>query len=330
MVSAVQNAAATSAANTGRNGESNNGQQTSLSPSCGYENDCHEEHSCQEGTDLHQQQPALPRQEQSPGVGARTTATSRVLSQHQDHQDRDHDLHRDPAFDAPPPQAPPDAANTLLRVFLVLRNSCAGCPANNEALRHTGLAEAASTAGWCVEHRNATSFIHSDKVPLDPARGLLSPCSVRLGFRFVPRLPQLFNYNFSAFLVLTANVKHRVHSPRPFTATWHPLKVYQLCCRWSRCHSLDTTPKTTAMQALQFAVDQAPYACGAVCTHPAAATVVGQEGTPAATVATSDAAGVRLAVRAGLQFACNYCVGSEENKALLWDAWFPRRLMVRA
>ena len=40
-------------------------------------------------------------------------------------------------------------------------------------------------------------------------------------------------------------------------------------------------------------------------------------------------AGVRLAVRAGLQFACNYCVGSEENKALLWDAWFPRGLMVR-
>ena len=39
---------------------------------------------------------------------------------------------------------------------------------------------------------------------------------------------------------------------------------------------------------------------------------------------------VRLAVRAALQFACNYCVGSQENQALLWEAWFPRGLMVRA
>ena len=93
-------------------------------------------------------------------------------------------------------------------------------------------------------------------------------------------------------------------------------------------------------QALKFAVDQAPFACEAASTHPAtnaaaaSGTVAAQEGAAAAaaaaaTVANSDTSRVRLAVRAGLQFACNYCVGSEENKAMLWDAWFPRRLMVR-
>lgn len=96
------------------------------------------------------------------------------------------------------------------------------------------------------------------------------------------------------------------------------------------------------MQALQFAVDQAPFACGAASAHPTTTatatatattgTVVCQEGAEAGTVASRDpdSSGVRFAVRAGLQFACNYCVGSEENKALLWDAWFPRCLMVRA
>lgn len=55
------------------------------------------------------------------------------------------DQDQDPAFDAPTPQASPEAARALGRLFTVLRNSCAGCPANNKALRHTGLAEAAST-----------------------------------------------------------------------------------------------------------------------------------------------------------------------------------------
>jgi len=51
-------------------------------------------------------------------------------------------LQQDPAFEAPPLQASPVAADILRRVFTVLRNSCAGCPVNNQALSHTGLAEA--------------------------------------------------------------------------------------------------------------------------------------------------------------------------------------------
>ena len=76
------------------------------------------------------------------GVGdATATASPHVLS-----QDLAQDFHQEePAFDAPPPQASPDVANTLCRVFTVLRNSCAGCPANNKALSHTGLAEAVSS-----------------------------------------------------------------------------------------------------------------------------------------------------------------------------------------
>lgn len=54
------------------------------------------------------------------------------------------DLPQDPAFDMPPPRTPPAAARALRRAFTFLRNACAGCPGNNHALRHTGLAESAS------------------------------------------------------------------------------------------------------------------------------------------------------------------------------------------
>ncbi|CAN0439170.1 unnamed protein product, partial [Ectocarpus sp. 8 AP-2014] len=73
------------------------------------------------------------------------------------------------------------------------------------------------------------------------------------------------------------------------------------------------------MQALQFAVDQASFAC-ATTSHPAASTAECHREVGG----TSD---VRLAVRAGLQFAYNYCSGGEESKASLWAAWFPRGLM---
>lgn len=101
--------------------------------------------------------------------------------------------------------------------------------------------------------------------------------------------------------------------------------------------------KTTTTQALQFAIDQAPFACeAAASSHTPAADgnlVRGKSGgavdsgssavEATATTDVPDTAGIRLAVRAGLQFACNYCAGSEQNKALVWDAWFPRGLMVR-
>ncbi|CAM9270164.1 unnamed protein product [Ectocarpus sp. 13 AM-2016] len=125
------------------------------------------------------------------------------------------DLPQDPAFDTAPPRTPPAAARALRRAFTFLRNACAGCPDNNHALRHTGLAEAAS--------------------------------------------------------------------------------------------------------ALQFAVDQALFACTTT-SHPAASTAECESEVGG----TSE---VRLAVRAGLQFAYNYCAGSEESKVSLWAAWFPRGLM---
>lgn len=128
-------------------------------------------------------------------------------------------------------------------------------------------------------------------------------------------------------------------------------------CRCHRGHhrdSIATNKSKQSTQALQFAVDQAPFACGAESPHPAPADINGSSsgntsawidgsngGDSSANAASAkvarregaaaggDSAGVRLAVRAGLQFACNFCVGSEENKALLWDAWFPRGLMVR-
>lgn len=121
-----------------------------------------------------------------------------------------------------------------------------------------------------------------------------------------------------------------------------------------RCFSNANAPPL-AMQALQFAVDQAPFACpGSTYSHPISGDNTSRNGGGSSCVrvggggsgggdansaaackdtvsaADSDAASVRLAVRAGLQFACNYCVGSEANKTLLWDAWFPRGLMVRA
>lgn len=106
-------------------------------------------------------------------------------------------------------------------------------------------------------------------------------------------------------------------------------------------------------QALAFAVDQASFACGAVSqTQPPGTRIRGSVAS-ADSVATATTAAVSapaevvrpgvnkhgnasgnsrvwLAVRAALQFACNYCVGNEENQALLWVKWFPRGFMVRA
>ncbi|CAM9884421.1 unnamed protein product, partial [Laminaria digitata] len=48
----------------------------------------------------------------------------------------------DPVFDAPL-RASPEATRGLFQAFTFLRDSCAGCPTNNEALRETGLADAA-------------------------------------------------------------------------------------------------------------------------------------------------------------------------------------------
>lgn len=58
--------------------------------------------------------------------------------------------------------------------------------------------------------------------------------------------------------------------------------------------------------------------------HSTAAPGLRKEASPA-----GGACHVRLAVRAAVQFVCNYCVGSQENQALLWKEWFPRGLMVR-
>lgn len=49
----------------------------------------------------------------------------------------------DPVFDAPT-RASPEATRALFQAFTFLRDSCAGCPANNEALRETELASTAS------------------------------------------------------------------------------------------------------------------------------------------------------------------------------------------
>lgn len=91
-------------------------------------------------------------------------------------------------------------------------------------------------------------------------------------------------------------------------------------CRPHPC-SAGTDTKPTSMQALQFAVDQAPFACETT-SNPAANTAECKREVGG----TSD---VRLAVRASLQFAYNYCAGGEESKASLWAVWFPRGLMVR-
>ena len=131
------------------------------------------------------------------------------------------------------------------------------------------------------------------------------------------------------------------------------------------------TKRATCLQALKFAIDQAPFACGPSCAAPPVANpdndttittattgfdsagpvhnleVLGTSGLPQAALpppplrptaasglqkeasAAEGTCQVRLAVRAAVQFACNYCVGSHENQALLWKAWFPRGLMVR-
>lgn len=107
------------------------------------------------------------------------------------------------------------------------------------------------------------------------------------------------------------------------------------------------------IQALTFAVDQASFACGAASQAqprgtPIRGSVSSADSVTTATTAAVAAAvdGVRpgvtqhgngsadsevwLAVRAALQFVCNYCVGNEENQALLWRIFFPRRFMVRS
>lgn len=100
----------------------------------------------------------------------------------------------------------------------------------------------------------------------------------------------------------------------------------------------------TSLQALQFAIDQAAFACEA---SPSPPDSLGTHGTGArddpishttgaaaavtkgtAVPAAGPAPYVRRAVRAALQFACNYCVGNEDNRASLWKRWFPRGLMV--
>lgn len=80
-------------------------------------------------------------------------------------------------------------------------------------------------------------------------------------------------------------------------------------------------------QALGFAVDQAYFACGAP-TPNVVATTKAAASDPERTVEV--VGGARLAVRAALQFVCNWCVGNEANQASLWDRSFPRGLMVRA
>lgn len=102
------------------------GEDRTASPSlpCGSNSDLNQGHT-------HQQR------EGAPGTLVGATAPPHVLP-----EDRTQHFQLDTAFDAPPPQVSPDAAHTLRRVFTVLRNSCAGCPANNQALSYTGLAEA--------------------------------------------------------------------------------------------------------------------------------------------------------------------------------------------
>lgn len=85
-----------------------------------------------------------------------------------------------------------------------------------------------------------------------------------------------------------------------------------------------------------FAVDQAYFACGAPAagiasvssTPDAVATTIVAANGPKVTV--EFAGSVRHAVRAALQFVCNWCVGNEGSQASLWDRSFPRSLMVRA
>ncbi len=126
----VKNAAATSDAV----GED---RTASPSPPCGPNADLNQERT-------HQQR------EGAPGGLVGATVPPHVLP-----QDRTQGFQQDPAFDAPPPQVSPDAASTLRRIFTVLRNSCAGCPANNRALSHTGLAEAVNLLTSAL-----TGFVH--------------------------------------------------------------------------------------------------------------------------------------------------------------------------
>lgn len=168
------------------------------------------------------------------------------------------------------------------------------------------------------------------------------------------------------------HVSHVQPSPRSLSSPLVPLAP--LLPLLTLLTTTMVTQRATCLQALKFAVDQAPFACGSSC---AARPVSNPDSDTTTTTATTSTAGsdfagpirilevpqtsglpqvappppqlrptaasgllkqaspaggacqVRLAVRAAVQFACNYCVGSHENQALLWKAWFPRGLMVR-
>lgn len=56
----------------------------------------------------------------------------------------------DPDFESPRVQCSPEAATALLQAFSVLRNSCAGCRHNQDALRQTSLADTVRFGCQCV------------------------------------------------------------------------------------------------------------------------------------------------------------------------------------